>query len=189
MRIFIFVFFLFLSLFPPVFSLLPLSLYFLSYPPSLLFFSCGPWKFIVEAKIEHYLFNASYVKWASQSHAAIAAAPENNWFRIRLPNYLITLCDHQQRKIGAVVWEISFPGMVSVLGFKQNPRIYEEYFEAKEIQTKAKSFLWHNSLVPARKHREPQIQNCPTAATERTDNPCIPCVIPKHQINFHPSVM
>lgn len=64
--------------------------------------------------------------------------------------------------------------MVSV-PYKQNPRIYMEYFEAKEIQTKAEAFLWPNFLMPARRHEEPQIQNCPTA-TERTDKPSIPCV-------------
>lgn len=71
---------------------------------------------------------------------------------------------------------------MSVL-YKQNPRIYEEYFEAEEIQTKTKAFL-----VPARRHREPQIINYPTA-TERTGNLSIPCVVLKHQIHFHPLVI
>lgn len=52
-------------LFSPIFSLLPLSLYFLSYPPLLLFSQRFPENSWLKQKLNTTFSSASYVKWAS----------------------------------------------------------------------------------------------------------------------------
>lgn len=177
----------FLPAFPPPssLSLLPLSFYFLPLPPFLLLFSVVPRKFMVAVKIEQYHMNAfssaSYAKWAQQSHTAIPAAPENDWFRIRQPNYLggCTVQSSTEKSTSCCMRD-SLP-QHSVCAFTSRILEYRQNI-LKQRRVKQKLRL-PCDLTGAVRHRGTQVQNCLTTA-ERTANFPIP---PKHQINFHTS--